>query len=485
MKKLGLMVTGVLLMAGAAAASVAPDLGVPETVKGSFWYVLDHVVDVQPDAVVNLIAVIPGDHARQKVKLGNIYPTPDRIVTDPDHGNRIVVWKHHPEPGPEQVYFRIDFSAEVSAWTTDVDPAEVRDPDRGSALYRLYTHPEPWIETGGKVADKAAEIVGEETNPYLQARLLFDWMVRNLRFVPGGGSDLGALGTLDAESGDCGQYSRLFAGFCRSLGIPARSVTNVWLDGGLHRYAEFHVEPYGWIPVDVSVAQAMMPEHSLFDDMEIRVLRLTRGIPSEDPTWLFGNLYRNHVTLTVGNNIVMPAPEGRTPLSFMVLEPGGAEAHPEAISLKGLNADVVHGGFFVFDRLIDTEEAHQLAHQKLADQFFDVGMDEFVEEGCLMATEEHVDGVTTWINLGRVYLHKKSLARAEACFLRALDEIAPNRSEKLDAALWAHNYLGNCYDLMEKRDMALAEYRKVIELNINYKGAVDYARRYLLDPYAP
>jgi len=485
MKRIGLLTSCVLLLAAAAAASVAPDFGRPETVKGSYWYVLDHVTDVQSGAMVSLAAVLPGDHAHQKVKLGNIYPPPERIVTDPDHGNRIVIWTIEPEPGPEQIYFRIDFTAKVSMRTTDVDPAAVRASDLGTLLRRIYTHDETWVETGGRVAEQAELIVGDEGNPYLQARLLFDWLVENLDFVPGGGEARGALGTLNAGSGDCGQYSRLFAGMCRSLGIPARTVTNVWLDGGIHRFAEFHVAPYGWIPVDVSVAQAMIPDHSLFDETEIKVLRLTRGIGSDDPAWLFGNLYRNHVTLTVGNNIVVPAPEGRTPMVCTVMEPGGANAWPAAVNLKGLNDDVVHGGFFVFDRIIDTDEAHRLAHQKLAEQFFSVGMDEFVEEGCLSAADEHTDGVTTWINLGRVYLHKNNLPRAEACLRRALSEISSSRNEKLEGALWAHNYLGNCYDLMGKRDLALGEYRKVMEMDINYKGAVDYARRYIAEPYRP
>ena len=482
---IGFLVFGFLLMAGTTAASVAPDLGAPETVKGSYWYVIDHVIDVEPGASVGLVAVLPGDHDHQKVKLGNIFPVPEQIVTDPDHGNRIVIWNYKPVAGEEQIYFRIDFSAEVSTRMTDVDPARIGAPDKGSLLWRTYTRNETWIEADGRVAETARTVVGAERNPYLQARLIFDWMVESLNFMPGGLPDRGASGTLRASSGDCGQYSRLFAGMCRSLGIPARTVTNVWLDGGMHRFAEFHVEPYGWVPVDVAVAQAMIPERSLFNETEIKVFRLTRGVASEDPSWLFGNLYRNHVTLPVGNNIVMPAPEGRTPMVYTTLEPGGANAWPSAIDIEGLNQDVVHGGFFVFDRIIDIEEAHQIAHQKLAEQFFNVGMEDIVEEGCLKAEEDHSDSVTTWINLGRVHLHKKNLARAEACFRRALTEVTSSRSEKLEAALWAHNYLGNCYDMMERREMALDEYRRVMEMNINYKGAVDYARRFLAEPYQP
>ncbi len=465
----------VLLTTCSAALAGIPDR--PQTFEGSFWYVVDHVTEAAEGSEIVLTVVVPSERDHQDVKIGNIFPAPESITTDPDHGNRLVTWRVVPEPGMEQIYFRVDFSG------TAVEPSAVTTPDRRSDLWSLYTRNEPWIETGGAVGAKAREIVGAERNPYLQARLLFDWLSTGIEFMPGGTSTPGAEATLDVGRGDCGQISRLFVAMCRSLEIPARTVSNVWLDGGRHRFAEFHVEPYGWIPVDISVAQALDPETTAFSATDLKAFRLARGLGDARPSDMFGSLYRNHLVVTVGNNIVLPAPEGATPLVCRVMEPGGANAVPQSIAISGLNDDIVHGGFYVFDRHLSTEEAHQMAHRLMAEQFFQVGLVDAVEAGCLMATEEHTDGVRTWINMGRVHLHKKDLARAEACFLRAINEASIDRGEKLDAMVWAHNYLGNCYDLMERREMALDEYRRVVNLAIDYKGAVSYALKYLDQPY--
>ncbi|MFH1980727.1 MAG: transglutaminase-like domain-containing protein [Pseudomonadota bacterium] len=59
--------------------------------------------------------------------------------------------------------------------------------------------------------------------------------------------------------GDCGAQSMLFSAMCRSLGIPARSTGGYQMimgHAGTHFWAEFYLEGYGWIPVDVTVAEA-------------------------------------------------------------------------------------------------------------------------------------------------------------------------------------------------------------------------------------
>ncbi len=480
MRIINMALATLILMTGSV---LAVDIEQPRSFQGSYWYVIDHIVDVTPEAKVTLLAVVPSDHDHQSIKVTNIFPTPDRVVTDPVHGNKIVIWKVKPVAGEEQIFFRVDFSGKVTGQSTYVDPSRVKATSHDSDVWRDYTREGNWIETKGLVASKAQDIIDSEKNPYYQARAIYDWMIANLEFVPGGTKNRGAADTLAGLKGDCGQYSRLFTALCRSLDIPARTVTNFWFDGGLHCYAEFHIEPYRWIPVDVSAAQAMMPEHSLFDSTDRKAFRLLRGIKSDDPGWLFGNLYSNHMTVTVGNNIVIPIEDGRTPAMYTALEPGGADAWPEAIYIDGLNDDVIHGGFFIFDKTINKEQAHQTIHQKLANQFFNVGLVDAVEEGCLMARQDYTDGVMTWINMGRVSLFKKDFTHAESCFLRAIKQATANREEKLESKVWAHNYLGNCYDLMGRRERALAEYQTVVELDIDYRGALAYAQQYLVTPF--
>lgn len=478
-----MLAVAALLCLVASAASAAGAEG-PRAFRGGYWYVFDHVTRVADGAEIELAVSIPVDRDHQEIKVGAISPAPDRVVQDPDQGNTIVVWKVAPEPGQDQIYFHVGMRGSVRGIVSDVNPVLVGAPDRDSELYRLYTRAEEWIETDGEVAEAARRIVGRETNPYLQARRLFDWMIANLEFVPGGTAKRSAAATLKGMRGDCGQYGLLFTAFCRSLGIPARTVTNVWLDGGgRHRYAEFHVEPYGWLPADPSSAQALTPGRTAFDATDMKAFRLLRGVPTEDPAWLFGNLYRNHLVVSVGNDIAVPGADGGQAAVYRALEPGGRDAWPAAVRVRGLNADVIHGGFWVFDGDPGEEEVHQIAHERLADQFFDVGMVEPVEQGCLMASDRHEDGAGTWISLGRVALHKGDYDRAEACFRRAIREPSIRQDQKLETLVWAHLYLGNCYDLMGRRKLAEGEYRRALDLGVDYRGSVDYAHKYLASPF--
>lgn len=52
--------------------------------------------------------------------------------------------------------------------------------------------------------------------------------------------------------GDCGNLSSVFVSLLRNKRIPARHVVSFSPSGGHHVWAEFLVQGYGWIPVDVT-----------------------------------------------------------------------------------------------------------------------------------------------------------------------------------------------------------------------------------------
>lgn len=105
---------------------------------------------------------------------------------------------------------------------------------------------------------KVAEIIGGETNPLRKARLIFNWIDKNIPWCAeqeyGNLPSLSTKG-LTAMTGDCGIQGSLFITMCRVAGVPAR-----WQSGwelkpftyGMHDWAEFYVEPWGWLPADAS-----------------------------------------------------------------------------------------------------------------------------------------------------------------------------------------------------------------------------------------
>lgn len=58
--------------------------------------------------------------------------------------------------------------------------------------------------------------------------------------------------TLANLKGDCGNLSSVFITLLRMQGIPARHLMGFRPDGSLHVWADFYLQNYGWIPVDVT-----------------------------------------------------------------------------------------------------------------------------------------------------------------------------------------------------------------------------------------
>lgn len=102
------------------------------------------------------------------------------------------------------------------------------------------------------------QIVGGETNPYRIARKIFAAVDE----IPWAGareySTIANLSdyALHAGHGDCGEQTLLLIALMRLNGIPARWQSGwTFTDGdyeNIHDWAEIHLAPYGWIPVDVT-----------------------------------------------------------------------------------------------------------------------------------------------------------------------------------------------------------------------------------------
>jgi Transglutaminase-like superfamily/Tetratricopeptide repeat len=471
----------VLMTLGAGTA--AADATDPILTSGSYYYVVDHITQVDRDAEIMVWMTLPGDRPGQKLKFRNFYPQPVEIVRDHEFGNRLAIWRLEPDDDTEHLIMRYEFDVELTGIQSRVDPHAVAPIDASTKLHKLYTRSEAWLDFDGAVHERARSIVGAETNPYLQAKLIYVWLRDNLDFVPGGTHGQAAADVLSDLKGDCGQFSRLFAAMCRSLGIPSRTVTTQNVFGGLHRHAEFHVDPYGWLPVDISVAQTLKPGGSVLSEAEAEALISSSGLEGFDADWVFGNLPANYLAISVGNNIQVPLGNKSMHRKFVVMEPGGIHAVPQAARFTGVNDDLVHGGFFHFGEPLTSEAVMTKAHQKLASLYLDAGMVDEVEEGCLTAQADQLDGVVSWLNVGRVAMRKGEYARAEAAIKRAMTLATETQQEKLEGLVWSHIYLGKCYDLMGRRDMAVKEYRLVLELKNNYRGALAIVHKYLNKPF--
>jgi len=188
-----------------------------------------------------------------------ISSVPEKAFIAPNECEQRAVYLEQPSGGDEQTTFSLSF--EYTAWTfvEPVDPNNITAYDTNGEIYKTYTAERPpHIVFTPDIRSGAREICGNETNPYLKAKKIFEWVCEN---IPWSGAIEYSLvrnlsmRTLLRKTGDCGMQGLLFISLCRASGIPAR-----WQSGwslrpareNMHDWTQIYIEPYGWLYADPS-----------------------------------------------------------------------------------------------------------------------------------------------------------------------------------------------------------------------------------------
>ena len=139
----------------------------------------------------------------------------------------------------------------------------------------------------------AERAIGRIRDPLAQGKAIYEWVVDNTSYDPAlkrvSNLNVGAMlesGNLFGRSAD---VALLFVALCRSVGIPARPVFGLRIDGSRlfgslgasgnlneaqQCRAEFYAPGYGWIPVNpADVGKAIHDEKLSNDDPKLTVLK--------------------------------------------------------------------------------------------------------------------------------------------------------------------------------------------------------------------
>lgn len=127
-----------------------------------------------------------------------------------------------------------------------------------------YLEPDRLVPIDGLIAALSEQATRGKETPLEKARAIYNYVVSTMKYDKSGeGWGRGdALYACNARQGNCTDFHALFIGMMRAAGIPARFEIGFSLppdkpEGeipGYHCWAQFYVEPYGWIPVDASEA---------------------------------------------------------------------------------------------------------------------------------------------------------------------------------------------------------------------------------------
>ncbi|HQC00207.1 MAG TPA: transglutaminase-like domain-containing protein, partial [Methanospirillum sp.] len=148
----------------------------------------------------------------------------------------------------EHVNVSVTVSFTTSPRITKVDPDLVQTYDISGPLYQRYTKSQPNINITPEIITLAQKIVGDETDPYKKARLIYDYIIETLPYSNVPHSYITAMSIPESDFvhntgfGDCGTQSAYFAALCRASGIPARAPGGYQIvpgHQGTHFWAEF------------------------------------------------------------------------------------------------------------------------------------------------------------------------------------------------------------------------------------------------------
>jgi transglutaminase-like putative cysteine protease len=197
-------------------------------------------------------------NTQKEVQLLGYSPVPSDDFIE-SQGNRIVFWERYLEgPGPHTFSEHFQIASLEAEWPIDAD--SVGSFDTFDPVLSTYLTPTEYIQSEHQeLQEAAASAIGNESNPYAQVELLFDFVVQHMNGFSPGIND--ALGAYQARQAECGGYSHLFIALCRAVGVPARPVTGIgglregehhWGEGEVdtHVWAEFYLPGYGWVPAD-------------------------------------------------------------------------------------------------------------------------------------------------------------------------------------------------------------------------------------------
>jgi len=213
-----------------------------------------------------------------------------------------------------------------------------------------YLQPNKHVIIDGDIRKLALQIVGNEQNPVLAARKLYDWLLENVEYWVKDPKNKKAspVGSttycLTSRTGNCTDFESLWTSFARGIGIPTQIVYGSFLkpdlmgqdqDQSYHCWAEFYAPGLGWIPHDVAVADLYAGEFPVNDDNE-KLVRLTTadgtyGPNPEKVNYYFGNLDERRVVWSRNRDLIFNPRQDGEPVNALpkaYVEIDGKE-HPE------------------------------------------------------------------------------------------------------------------------------------------------------------
>lgn len=182
-----------------------------------------------------------------------------KLASAADHPQRTVLFRGKAKDLQD---CRIEYTVENVVRYVDPKPENVAPQQPDFCLEEQLPH----IAFTPYLRALTKEIVGEEKNPLVKARKIYDFITTRVNY-----SYMRSYAALPVIPeycasrlrGDCGVQALTFITMCRIAGVPAQWQSGLYahdLEAGCHDWAIFYVAPYGWLWADCSFGGAAWRE---------------------------------------------------------------------------------------------------------------------------------------------------------------------------------------------------------------------------------
>jgi transglutaminase-like putative cysteine protease len=229
-------------------------------------YVLPKTFDVTMHVTANADAVPDGEIIRTWMPIPRKYPfqdsfklmsssLPPKIINPEDSPIRAIYFEQPAKKG-KPTECKIEYEYRMYGVHFELNPDKIQPYKPNDEAVKDFTKESPHIVFTPELKALSAKIVGNETNPMLKAKRIYDYLSDTLQYSYA--TEYSTIPNISDYTrahcyGDCGEQGMLFMALCRYNGVPARwqSGWNLFPnDTSNHDWSEIYLAPYGWVPVD-------------------------------------------------------------------------------------------------------------------------------------------------------------------------------------------------------------------------------------------
>ncbi|MDR0486708.1 MAG: IPT/TIG domain-containing protein [Treponema sp.] len=216
----------------------------------------------------------------------------------------------------------LSFNVEVYAQETGIRPLSVKQEQNPS--FAVYMRSSPLIPCDDpKIKAMADTITGRERNPYIKARLLYEWIIWEMKIVETLYPPLNSIVTaMEQKRADSYTAALLYTAMARASGVPCIPSAGVLINRNgqtlRHYWAEFWINDFGWIPVDPAMGAGAVPASFI--------------VKQDRAAYYFGNM----------DNMRIAFSRGELTLSRMESR-GRLVSHPQSYSLQNIWEEAAGG----------------------------------------------------------------------------------------------------------------------------------------------